>query len=259
MDVPALEPHEAALLMRLAQIAGQGSERLEPLFDPEFPGVLFAGRRDPGKEPISPEAVHSLGRLGLVEIEPSSRRLGPFRISKLGYVTAEAAVTSAGASYHERQRSGEDGPVDLSWDVVGPIAEGIYRLHSEHGASRVRRGINGDAARVQLAPESSDAAFAAQLRALRDRDWIIYRNEVGPPIPNGIAPAARAIAFFGGWPDGGNDEAITNRLVAALDERIKESNDPEEKSKLQGLRKAIGDVSRTVVAGLLLEAGKGAI
>ena len=59
-----------------------------------------------------------------------------------------------------------------------------------------------------------------------------------------------------GWPTQTSDTAVVTGLIRALDEAIEQTQDPAERSRLQALRSAAGDVGKSVLAGAILAAGK---
>lgn len=183
----------------------------------------------------------------MLDIEPTTKRLGKLRITPLGREAAGDVRTAAAAAHQRRIDRGEDEAIDLDWSAVEPIAAGIYRLHNEAGGDR---GLSGQVVRDRLAPGVRDAPFARILRELRDAEWITYRSEAGPVIPNGIRASPKMVGHFGRWPSGAtDDDLVLVRLLSAIDDAAKDAP-PEKQENARRARDFFLDLGAKATAEL---------
>jgi hypothetical protein len=251
MDVPALEPHLAALMIRLVELDAGRYRTFVPVFRGGMGGAEFLDVELRDGETFDEGAIHELEAHGLVSIEPTGKRLGKFRITPLGRETAGDARTAAGAAYQRRLDRGDDDNVDLDWPAVESIAAGIYRLYKTNGGDR---GLNGSAVRDELAPAMRDAPFSRVLRELRDQEWITYVAEAGRSIPVGVRAAPKMTSHFGRWPSGGGDnDLVLVRLLSALEDATADAP-PEKKETARRIRDFILDLGSKTTAEIVTRA-----
>jgi hypothetical protein len=245
MPVP-LEPKLAELLIRLVELDDGSYET----FHPHFPGdgppreANLLNHRD---ETIPEGATKELADRGYLDMEPhSGKRLGKFRISESGRsLAAQLAVVG-------------DDSIDLSWSAVEPVLIQIHRVWLSEGAPPL--GIPGAMIAGNLQPQPDAAQFSAILHELQRGDWIEYRPNFGPPLPQGVRPTSRTIAYLEGWPTH-DAQALGQQFVMRLEEAIEAEPDAEKQSKLRDALTAGGSALRDVaveVAGATLARSMGA-
>ncbi len=241
-----LEPALADLLIRLVEL---DDERYES-FHPHFPGdgppreANLLGHDD---ETIPEGPTRELADRGYLDMEPyPGKRLGKFRISQQGRALG-AQLVSAG-----------DGAVDLSWPTVEPILIQIHKLWLSEGAPPL--GIPGAAIAGTLQPQPETAHFSAILHELQRGDWIEYRAGFGPPLPQGVRPTSKTIAYMEGWPTQ-DAQALGQQFVTRLEEAIEAEPDEVKRSKLRDALASGGSALRDVAveaAGATLARSMGA-
>lgn len=253
-DVPPLEPELADLLLRLVRIDAGAHETFRPVFRGGMAPMIFTSHAlEDGEPEIKPGLVHGLADYALVDLEPAPNKiLGPFRITPLGRRTAQAVATSASASVYRRERRGDGQPVDTSWRALEPI---LVAIHDRFVAAGASRELSGRDAHQGAAPDLTEAQFAASLRVLRDGGYLEYRSEVGPVVPNGIRPTQRTIERLGRWPTDDPNQ-LADRLLDALDVAIENASSPEDRTRLQQAREALGEVSKSAAGGMVVALGK---
>jgi hypothetical protein len=240
-----LEPKLAELLIRLVEMDDGNYET----FIPHFPGngplneALLLNHRD---QTIPEGATKELADRGYLDMEFSTKRLGKFRISESGRTLA-AQLASA-----------REGAVDLSWPTVEPILIQIHKIWLSEGAPPL--GIPGAKIVGMLQPSPETAHFSAILHELQRGDWIEYRAGLGPPLPQGVRPTSKTIAYMEGWPTQ-DANALGQQFVTRLEEAIEAEPDEAKRSKLRAALASGGSALRDVaveVAGATLARSMGA-
>jgi hypothetical protein len=94
------------------------------------------------------------------------------------------------------------------------------------------------------------------LELLERVDWIKAEYETGIDGPIAVTPKPTALQLLRAWPIDARDTAIADALLVALDNAIEGASDPDEKTRLQKLRAASGDVGKSVLVGAIVAAGK---
>jgi len=187
---------------------------------------------------------------GLLDVEPAregSSEFGAFRIT--------AAGREAIARFRERgsAQSAQAGAIDTSWERLHPILVVLVELWEQLGA---RDPVDTDTIVEALANQIEAADVRRALELLEHDDWLAAEFEMGSDGPTAATPGPKALQRLRGWPTEANDTAIVRELLEALDHAIENASDPEEKTRLRKLREAAGDVSKSVLAGTILAAGK---
>jgi hypothetical protein len=239
-----LEARLADLLIRLVELDDGQYET----FHPHFPGGGGKKANLLGHDETIPEGpTKELANRGYLEMEQHpGKRLGKFRISESGRALA-AQLASAG-----------EGAVDLSWPTVEPILIQIHKIWLSEGAPPL--GIPGAKIVGMLQPQPETAHFSAILHELQRDDWIEYRPVHGPPLPQGVRPTSKTIAYMEGWPTQ-DANALGQQFVTRLEEAIEAEPDEVKRSKLRDALASGGSALRDVaveVAGATLARSVGA-
>jgi len=240
-----LEPRLAELLIRLVTLDDGSYET----FVPHFPG----GGGDQaqllthGEELIPEGPTRELAGRGYLDMEPHpGKRLGKFRISERGRVLA-AQLASAGPS-----------SIDLSWSTVEPVLTEIHRVWLGEGAPPL--GVPGAAISKELQPQLEVSHLSAILYELQRDEWIEYRAGLGPPLPQGVRPTSRTIAYLENWPSQ-DAQSLGRQFVVGLEEAIEAEPNEAKRSKLRAALATGGSALRDVaveVAGTTLARSMGA-
>jgi hypothetical protein len=211
-----LDPKLADLLVRL-QLDDGNYDTFQLYFSGDSEGEAELIGHDGERVPEGP--IQELDRLGYIDMRPEpGKRLGPF------------SITSEGRSLGAQLVSVGDGAVDLSWPAVEPVLRQIHNIWKREGAPQL--GISGAAIMGEIEPSVQTAQFVAILQELARADWIEYRQGMGPPLPQGVRPTSRTLAWFEGWPT--EDARIAGeQFIALLEERIDAEPDAEKQSKLR--------------------------
>lgn len=240
-----LEPTLAELLIRLVELDDGRYET----FHPHFPG---GGGREANLlghdgELIPEGLTKELVNRGYLEMEGrSGKRLDKFRISENGRALA-TQLAAAG-----------EGAVDLSWPTVEPILIQIHKIWLGEGAPPL--GIPGRKVVEMLQPQPDTAHFSAILHELQRSNWIEHRAGFGPPLPQGVRPTSKTIAYMEGWPTQ-DANALGQQFVEQLEEAIEAEPDAIKRSKLRDALASGGSAFRDVaveVAGATLARSMGA-
>lgn len=234
-----LEPTLAELLIHLVELDDGRYET----FHPHFPG---GGGREANLlghdgELIPEGLTKELVNRGYLETEGrSGKRLDKFRISEHGRALV-AQLAAAG-----------EGAVDLSWPTVEPVLIQIHRIWLGEGAPPL--GIPGAKIAEMLQPQPATAQFATILHELQRDGWIEYRATHGPPLPQGVRPTSKTIAYMESWPTQ-DANALGRQFVTRLEEAIEAEPDEVKRSKLRAALASGGSALRDVaveVAGATL-------
>lgn len=134
--------------------------------------------------------------------------------------------------------------------------EGREALILEAVAQAQEEGTEANIAARAAVPDLDANVYKETLASLEDDGYLsvaIQRNGVGRvegAHVRRITPKGRRVV--GQWPT--DDPA--SELLAVLQQQIEQETDPVERSRLERLRDALGDVSKSVVAGLVTAAAK---
>ncbi len=202
----------------------------------------------PDTPPPAKEDVRTLRHLGLLEFD---RDAGPdwvFWPSENGAALARQLRGQAAAEY-------EPFPSTHDWLDMLRVIAAVADAFDREGTAGV--GVKAGTVADALGCSPHDSNLHSALLILAEADYLHFR-EVGDLAASWVRPAPRGLEYVRGWPSRDPD-LITRRLDEALVTAIERTDDPEEKTRLQRVRSTIGDISKTVVAGLVLEVGKGAI
>jgi hypothetical protein len=236
--VAPLEPKLAELLVRLVEMDDGNYETFQPYFPGNGPlnEAILLNKRE---ETIPEGPTKELADRGYIDMEPTTKRLGNFRISEQGRTLA-AQLASV-----------REGAVDLSWPTVEPILIQIHKLWLNEGAPPL--GIPGSTVKANLSPAET-ADLSAVLHELQRDGWIEFRAGLGPPLPQGVRPTSKTISYVEGWPT--DDARIAGeQFVTLLEERVEAEPDEEKRSKLRAALStggtALRDLSVEVAAAVV--------
>jgi hypothetical protein len=247
---PVLTDAEAAAL-----VAIDDAWNRETFPGPSTPVGFLAGSDEvhhPNWPPDTPaptrDAVRRLGQLELLVFDREQQPDWVFWPSEDGQAVARQLRGQAAAEY-------EPFPGTHEWldmlRVIAAVADAFDR------EGTVGIGVKAGTVADALGCSPHDPNLHSALFVLAEADYLHFR-EVGDLSASWVRPAPRALEYVRGWPSRDPD-LVTRRLDEALVTAIERTDDPEEKTRLQRVRSAIGDISKTVVAGLVLEVGKGAV
>jgi hypothetical protein len=222
-----LDPKLADLLVRLVNLDNDSYET----FQPSFPGGGAQAQLIGFDDETVPEGpLKELTRLGYLEMEVEpGKKLGPF------------SITPKGRSLGIQLMSTGNRPIDLSWSAVEPILRVIHDMWKREGAPPL--GVPGNAVLVKIGLPLQAPAFNATLAALKEGDWVDFRQGLGPSLPQGLRPTSRTLALFEGWPtqDG---QIVGEQFVALLEKRIEDEPDEQKRSKLRAALETGGSAFR---------------
>lgn len=248
----SLNSELASVLCRIAKAdaAGGGDVRFTPFFIEEAAGPVGVDPSIDDCETLQAGSIFALRNLGYLEVAPPTavgNGYGPFQLTHAG--------RDAIARFREpaARSDGPIAPADTSFERLRPILVAVVQ---EWELRRARGSVPTDAMVSALGEEvqASDARLALEL--LEKGDWLAGDWEMGTDWPIEVTPTPRGLAEVRGWPTQTSDTAVVTGLIRALDEAIEQTQDPAERSRLQALRSAAGDVGKSVLAGALLAAGK---
>jgi hypothetical protein len=138
----------------------------------------------------------------------------------------------------------------LDWDSeVRPVLVAIYRVLNE--AESVSAQVESEEVNRLLGREPRDERLDFVLAYLQRADYIDGYRAFGG-VWNNITLLGPGLVEVAGWPaTPGEDYAA--KLLDVLDERIAEAPDPEERTRLERFRDAVGTVGTGVVTGVLTD------
>lgn len=233
----------AEALRRIADAdAGEG-HLFRPMFVQQIDGPAMVDPSIDGHDALQAGAMFELDGAGLIRMQPKVAQddeFGPFQLTAAGRTEAARRATPGGA-----------GPALSSWDTLEPIRAAIYERWNAEGSPPF--GLTLDDTTV--APGLTAEQLRVALGYLRDGGMIEYRDALGPQLPMGVRPSQKTIEEFGRWPT--NDPTVlADRLLETLDAAIANATDPEDRSRLQKARDALGEVSKTAAGGMVVALGK---
>lgn len=137
---------------------------------------------------------------------------------------------------------------DLSWQAVRPVLVAACDAYerADYGAS------SRDVSAI-LGREPTDRETLVVLSFLKDEGFLDAENSLrgAENILEDIVPKEKALQQVRAWPmPGGGDEAVA-KLLAILDQRITETDDEDERTRLERFRGATLDVGKEVLTSVL--------
>jgi hypothetical protein len=181
---------------------------------------------------------------------------GLIRLDYGGQHTEKVYVTEEGerlAAEVKRLLEGDEDaaaqPVDLSWEAAGlPTLEKAYELWATRGAPR--EGVLTSRV-VEAMGEEHEARTVRAIGLLLEDDYLAAPSVLGTEYgPTAITVTARGLQVVGGWP-ATTAEAAAGSLLAALEQAINETDEPERRSKLERLREVALDVGQGTLTEVL--------
>jgi hypothetical protein len=145
--------------------------------------------------------------------------------------------------------------MDTSWERLRPVLGAVVQQWEQQGA---RDAVDVDTIVAALAEEMQAADVRRALELLERDGCLIAKFEMGSDGPIAVTPDTKALQLLRGWPTEASDAAIVQGLLEALDAAIQNTSDPVEKTRLQRLRDAAGDVAKSVLAGAIVAGGRAA-
>ena len=241
----------ADVLRRIAEAdrAGGGDVRFTPMFVEGAWGPVMVQPDIDGPQALQAGRMSALRELAYLEVEPAtggSSEFGAFRI------------TAAGRDAIARYREPAARPVvamDTSWERLRPILGVVLQQWEQQGA---RDAVDVDMIVAALADDMEGADVRRALELLEGDGCLVAEFEMGTDGPIAVTPNTKALQLLRGWPTEAGDAAIVQGLLDALDAAIQNTPDPDEKTRLQKLRAAAGDVAKGALAGAIVVAGKAA-
>jgi hypothetical protein len=245
-----LDSELASVLRRIAQAdaASGGHVRFIPFFASQADGPIRVDPAIDGHEDLRAGAIVALCDLGYLDVAPpssDSSEYGPFQLT--------AAGREANARFREAAPAAQSAPQDTSWDSLRPILVAAVQEWERHGA---RGPVPTEVVAAALRGDVEESRVQVALDLLEQGGWLTAEFEAGTDWPIEVSPTPKALQDVRGWPGQPGDAAIVRALLAALDDAIERASDPDEKTRLQALRDAAGDVGKSVLAGAILSAGK---
>jgi hypothetical protein len=136
----------------------------------------------------------------------------------------------------------------LDWQTeVLPALVAAYELIDESTDGF----IDGENVAAKLGRDADESSFYSLFRQLDDADYVnvqVWGGGMAPPAM--IGPTEKGLQITRGWPGRGGES--TEILLRLLDERIADPDVPEEeRTRLERLRDAAGDVSKGVLQSVL--------
>jgi hypothetical protein len=145
--------------------------------------------------------------------------------------------------------------MDTSWKRLRPVLGAVVQQWEQQGA---RDAVDVDTIVAALADKMQAADVRRALELLERDECLIAEFEMGSDGPIAVTLDTKALQRLRGWPTDASEAAIVQGLLEALDAAIQNTSDPEEKTRLQRLREAAGDVAKSVLAGAIVAGGKAA-
>jgi hypothetical protein len=182
--------------------------------------------------------LHHLNELGLIRLEIDNGR-GRFWL------------TPDGEALAHRLRSGafKPGAGALDWqaDVLPVLAAVNAAYVKQPGSMGVQQAaINAELGRLP-ADTATDLVLFHLVRAGYVEATLDSDQAVGPMMSLLTEKGLQQVA---NWPSGAPEDVLV-RLLAALEERIRETDDPEERTKLESVRDSIKGMGRDVMTQVL--------
>ncbi len=148
-------------------------------------------------------------------------------------------------------------PVDLSWDEAAkPTLETAYQLWVARGAPS--DGVLTTKVIDAMGDEHEDRSVRVVALLLED-DYLAPVSVLGTQYgPTAVTVTARGLQVVAGWPATTAD-AAAGSLLAALDQAISETDEPERRSKLVRLRDVAVDVGQGTLTEVMTRVLTGAI
>ena len=247
-----MTPELAGVLRRIANAdaTAGGHVRFRPFFIEEANGPISIEPHVDGHQELQAGPMFALQDLGYVEIAPSTaegNEYGPFQLT--------AAGRNAIARFRDPAAPGADAAsrTDTSWERLRHVLVAVVEEWEGRGA---REPVATETIVTALAEVSHESDVRVAIDLLEQGGWLSGEFEMGTEGPIEVTPTPKALEEARGWPAHATDTAVVATLLRALDEAIERAQDPEEKTRLQTLRTAAGDVGKSVLAGAIVAAGK---
>jgi hypothetical protein len=204
-----------------------------------------------GSMRVSLGDLHELDDLGLIDIRYGrGDHDGSFRVTGDGYDAVEQIERRNTALAESSVVPPEGARMGLDWETeVFPVLQAAYQAYSRAPSSD---GVSQAAINSELGRPQNDPHTSLALRKLQEADYVRATmsglQQVDGPLF--CEPGPKALELLAGWPTERGDTALA-RLIAALETRIEETTDPEEKGKLQRVLDGVQDVTQGVMVGVL--------
>lgn len=140
----------------------------------------------------------------------------------------------------------------LDWNTeVLPLLEAAYGQLGTPAGFADEGEVDAGALNMALGREPRDRRTTVVLRQLEASGYIrtVHENDQVPG-PSVFALEDRALQLVAGWPSG-SGEALLDKLLSVLDERIAAEPDEERRGRLVRLRDSLVGAGRDVVIGVL--------
>jgi hypothetical protein len=196
---------------------------------------------------VDDEMLERLAEKGLIRLDYTGS--GSLKL----YLTEQGEEVAAEA---KRFLEGEpdtpldpDAAVDLSWESSGrPTLEVAYRLWAARGAPREGVTTTSIFNELHKTPEQQTARTIA---LLVEGNYLARASALSTEFgPTAVSVTERGLQVVAGWP-ATTAEAAAGSLLAALEQAIEETDEPERKSKLERLREVALDVGQGTLAQVL--------
>jgi hypothetical protein len=199
-------------------------------------GPAIVGHPGWGEERVapSPGELDELRRRGWLHVIESDAERITFGLTPLGRRAARA--------YARRLATAGQSAVSLDWPAVTPVLDCVYEMYTEDGAPEY--GVPSE--EVLREVDGHEAGRAA----LRELVRAGYLEETSTPdrlaeLPRTVRPTPLTLQLLAGWPVS-SAEAVLDQLVAALDQAIESTSDPEQRSRLVKVRDGLLGAARDV-------------
>lgn len=147
---------------------------------------------------------------------------------------------------------------DLQWQAVRPVLVAACEAYERADFGVTSRDVSGI-----LGRDAADRDTVVVLSFLRDEGFLDGENSIdqmsGEIILDTIVPKEKGLQQVRAWPMAGTGDEAMAKLLAILEQRIAETEDEEERTRLQRFRDAGEDVGKDVLASVLSKMATGGI
>lgn len=187
---------------------------------------------------------------GLIRIRyGKTTKQGSFNVTALGFQAVsqleerELALAEASVVPPEGRRMG------LDWQTeVFPVLKAVHDLYP---TSPSHKGVSQSAINAALGREPTDEHTSLVLRKLEEAEYILGKvKAMQSQGPIFCEPTSKALELLAGWPTERGDAALS-QFMAALESKIEETDDEEEKGKLRTALKSLREVSQGVMVAVI--------
>jgi hypothetical protein len=247
---------QLTLLLQLADAyatPNPGTGKREPIdLFRAMGGPTFQHRALPPEFDVDEEWLWRLEEQGYVRIE---RRRGLDRVS----VTAHGEDLALKLRRLDDESEPAPGDaISLDWEAVArPTLEATYRAWLARGAPA--EGISiATVVRARERPSRDPETYRA-VALLHQGGYLDQISDlIVDNAPGLVAVSAQGLEVVGGWPST-TAEAASKALLAALDQEIAATDEPEEKGRLVRLREAAVEVGTGTLTQVLAHIVKGSL